>query len=340
MTIRVGMIGHGYFGRIQFEAWQRLEGVELVGVTEKSPECVNALIESGFAGKVFDNVETMLSTIDIDVLDISTPPASHGELLTKCVGKVAMVICQKPFCTSLSEAMTMTKLFDGSLSKLVVHENFRFMPWYRKIRDILARGELGAIRQAHFRMRPGDGIGESAYLLRQPYFRQMKRFLVHETGIHWIDVFRFLFGEPRSVFADLWQSNQGLAGEDSGLILFEWETGLRAVFDGNRTLDHAADNHRLTMGEFLVEGENASLSLDGFGNIAVRKRGEKQFVPVPHEFEDRGFGGDCVYHFQKHIVEHLVTGSVIETLASDYLANMRIAEKVYRSAKTGRREIM
>ena len=34
-----------------------------------------------------------------------------------------------------------------------------------------------------------------AYLERQPYFQTMPRFLVHETAIHLVDVFRFLLGE-------------------------------------------------------------------------------------------------------------------------------------------------
>ena len=48
MTIRVGMVGHGYFGRIQFEGWQRLDTVELVAVAEKSPQQRSELIGSGF----------------------------------------------------------------------------------------------------------------------------------------------------------------------------------------------------------------------------------------------------------------------------------------------------
>jgi predicted dehydrogenase len=50
----------------------------------------------------------------------------------------------------------------------------------------------------------------------------MKRFLIHETGIHLIDVFRFLLGEVRSVYADLTKLNPVIAGEDSGTVLFNF----------------------------------------------------------------------------------------------------------------------
>ena len=39
-----------------------------------------------------------------------------------------------------------------------------------------------------------------------------------------------------------------IAGEDAGLVLFEHGSDVRFVFDGNRLVDHAAQNRRLTMG--------------------------------------------------------------------------------------------
>ena len=160
----------------------------------------------------------------------------------------------------------------------------------------------------------------------------MERFLIHETGIHWIDVFRFLFGEPSRLYADLWQTNPVLAGEDSGLLLLHWENGLRALFDGNRTLDHVAKNHRLTMGEFILEGEKATLMLNGDGKMTLRQRGSNQLNAIPYDMQDNDFGGDCVFHFQNHIVAHILDQQV-GNYAEDYLRNLEIEEAVYHSAQ-------
>ena len=67
----------------------------------------------------------------------------------------------------------------------------------------------------------GDGWGDNAYLDRQPYFQTMPRLLVVETAIHWIDTFRFLFGEVDAVYARLRRINPAIAGEDAGLICFD-----------------------------------------------------------------------------------------------------------------------
>ena len=42
------------------------------------------------------------------------------------------------------------------------------------------------------------------------------------------------------------------------MIICGYDSGFRAVFDGNRLADHAADNPRLTMGEAMLEGEGGS----------------------------------------------------------------------------------
>ena len=329
------MVGGGYFGRIQACAWHRIEEVDFVGIAESSSDRRREL-ESQFPNiEVVADLQMLLRATDIHLIDVATPPATHEGLILPLLGKVPTVICQKPICKNIDAAQALVEKAEASPTKLIIHENFRFMPWYRKIRQLIANEDLGDIRQACFRMRPGDGSGENAYLARQPYFRTMERFLIHETGIHWIDVFRYLFGEPNTVYADLWQSNSTIKGEDSGIVIMTMNNRIRVTLDANRTLDHPAKNHRLTMGEFMVEGDKASLFLDGQGNITIRTFGSNSQTVVPYEFTDRDFGGDCVFHFQRHVVDHLMNGSALETLARDYLQNMRIEEAAYQSSGAG-----
>ena len=221
--------------------------------------------------------------------------------------------------------------------RLIVHENFRFQPWYRAMHSAIARGDIGNVLQTTFRLRPGDGQGPAAYLDRQPYFQKMERFLVHETAVHWIDTFRFLFGEPTAVYADLRQINPVIAGEDAGIVVFDHGSGVQAVFDGNRHLDHAADNLRRTMGEAWVEGTDGTLRLSGDGSVHVRRFGETgETCILPPDAWD-GFGGDCVHKLQSHVVAGVLTGSAIENEAADYLRVLRVEAAVYRSAEERRK---
>ncbi|NJM35524.1 MAG: Gfo/Idh/MocA family oxidoreductase, partial [Rhodomicrobium sp.] len=220
---------------------------------------------------------------------------------------------------------------------LVVHENFRFQPWYRKIAELIAAGHCGEVYQVGFRLRPGDGQGPGAYLDRQPYFQTMERFLIHETGIHWIDTFRFLLGEPDWVLADLRRLNPAIAGEDAGFFLYGFEDGRRALFDANRLCDHPAENRRRTMGECLVEGSKAVIRLDGDGRLWHRAFGANDWDEIPYECPAKGFGGDCVFALQRHVTGHMLNGTAVENTAKAYLRNLAIEDAVYRSAAEGRK---
>lgn len=335
--LQVGLIGAGYFSGFHIDAWQRLNEVNLLAIAEIDEKRREEL-SSEFPGiKLYGSVEDLLSENKIDILDIVTPPSTHRSILRKVVNNVKMIICQKPFCVSLGEAEEIAEIVKSTSSTLVIHENFRFQPWYRKIKSIISSGGLGDVLQAQFRLRPGDGAGADAYLDRQPYFRKMKRFLIHETGIHWIDVFRYLFGIPDTVYSELRQLNPEILGEDAGYFIFGYAEGQRAVFDGNRLLDHSADNHRLTMGEFVVEGTKATITLNGDAELYLRNKGEKVGQKIDYEVNLNGFGGDCVYCFQSHVVDFCLGRGDLENSVESYLRNLVLENHIYESALSGRR---
>lgn len=329
------MVGYGYFARFHLNAWQRMDDVELVGLAETSP-ARRAVAQQDAPGlSIFQSIDEMLAAESLDILDVATPPTTHMSLVSPQLGNVPVVICQKPFCENLQQAEILAELAAKSTSKLVVHENFRFQPWYREIERLLKAGRLGRVVQAQFRLRPGDGASEDAYLDRQPYFRQMEKFLIRETGVHWVDVFRFLFGEPIALSADLFRTNPVIAGEDSGTFTLQMADGARIHFDGNRTLDHPAQNRRLTMGEFLVEGSNASLRLSGDGGIELREFGSNDWRVHEYKFQNVDFGGDCVFQFQQHVRDHLLNGATLENEAKEYIKNLVVQEDIYLAAKDG-----
>lgn len=339
--LRVITIGAGYFSRFHVDGWLRNDDVELVGLADLDADKARAVLVANGSHLNSIRVESdalkILRDLKPDIVDIVAPPAAHLDLIREALKTtVAAIICQKPFCASLKEAREATRLAEEAGIKLVVHENFRFQPWYRAIRREIDAGRVGAVYQATFRLRPGDGQGKDAYLSRQPYFQMMERFLIHETGVHWIDTFRFLLGEPEAVFADLRRLNPAIAGEDSGLFIYRYGDGRRAIFDGNRLVDHVAGNPRLTMGECLVEGSKGVLALDGNGNLSFRAFGDQYreilFSPLSRE----GFGGDCVFELQKHVTDHLMNGAELENEASAYLRNMEIEAAIYRAAGEGR----
>jgi predicted dehydrogenase len=333
--LKVCTIGAGYFAQFHHDAWAQEPRASLAAVCDADREKAEGLARRYGARAVYTDPAQMVAVETPDLVDIVTPPHTHKALVSLCAEAGIDAICQKAFTRSLEEARETVALARAAGIRLVVHENFRFSPWYREIRRLLGEARLGRLFQVTFRLRPGDGQGRDAYLDRQPYFRTMERFLVHETAIHFVDVFRFLLGDPLSVWADLRRLNPAIVGEDAGLFVFDHGDGLRALFDGNRLSDHKAENRRLTMGELLVEGEHGTLRLDGDGSLHLRAFGSNEAAPHPYRWENRGFAGNAVAALQSHVVAHLLDGAPVENSGEDYLVNLAIEDAIYRSASEG-----
>ena len=332
MNKRVATLGAGFFSHFHRGSWERLPDIDLVGVVDHD---IARARDTGFPA--YATLDDLLATETLDILDIVLPPVAHAETIRQGLAAgIKHIICQKPFCTSLDEARAITSEAAAADATLIIHENFRFQPWYRALKNELQAGRIGEPQQITFRLRPGDGQGPDAYLDRQPYFQTMSRFLVHETAVHWIDTFRFLCGDAVEVYADLRQVNPVRAGEDAGIIFMTHENGMRTIFDGNRCLDHAADNLRRTMGEALVEGDKGTIRLSGDGSLWFRAFGTQAETCLLDPDQWDGFGGDCVHALQAHVVAGLLDGAPLENSARDYLQVLAVEEAVYQSAETGR----
>ncbi|MEO0773198.1 MAG: Gfo/Idh/MocA family oxidoreductase [Pseudomonadota bacterium] len=331
--LRVACAGAGYFSQFHHGSWQRLTRVDLVG------SCDRDRVKARATGlPAFTDLRVMIDQQAPDLLDIILPPVAHADAIrTALAAGVKWIVCQKPFCQNLTEARAVSDEAAAQGAQIIVHENFRFQPWYRRIKQSLSEGDIGQVQQVTFRLRPGDGQGPRAYLDRQPYFQTMERFLIHETAVHWVDTFRYLLGDPLSVYADLRRVNPVIAGEDAGFVLFDHPGGVRALFDGNRNLDHAADNHRRTMGEALVEGAQGSLRLLGNGSVRLRAFGAQEEQELLPADTWKGFGGDCVHALQSHVVSGVLDGTNLENTSHDYLRVIEVEEAIYASAREGRK---
>lgn len=337
MTLTAAVVGLGYFSQFHLAAWQALDGVDLAAVADRDPDLTDKTARRlGVPGHT--SVEATLAS-DPDILDLVVPPVAHAALIRQCLKPGRTIICQKPFCTSLEEAEGVVAEAEAAGTTLVIHENFRFQPWHREVKRFLDAGRMGRVYGARFALRPGDGRGPRAYLDRQPTFQGMQQFLIRETGVHFIDLFRWFFGDIVSVYADLRRLNPAIAGEDAGALILTHAGGARAEFDGNRLADHVAANPRTTMGEMAIEGEAGVLTLDGYGKLWFREFGAAKAVAVPVTApvaEDQ-FGGGCVAALTRHVVAALRGEGRLENTGRDYLAVIRACEAAYLSDRQGRR---
>ena len=330
------MIGAGFFGEFQAEGWGRIPAVHLAAVADSVPGRAEAFAARHGIARSYTDAREMLAAEKPDFADIVTRPDSHVELTRIAAQCCPAVICQKPMASTWNECRQMVEDCARAGARLLIHENWRWQPWYREIKRLLEAGRLGRVFQVGFRMRTGDGRGPEPYQI-QPYFRAMERLLLYETVVHFLDTFRFLAGEMSTVFCQTQRINPVIRGEDCALVQVSFARGAKGLIDANRI--SGAFPPEIAFGELRIEGERAMARVAPDGNIFVTEYGQPEAV---HSFtlsnqalSKQGYRGDSVKALQEHCAECLLTGAQAESEGADYLRTAEAVYACYRSAETG-----
>lgn len=326
------LISAGYFAQFQAEAWKRIPGMDLVAVADPVPGKADAFAARHGLPRAYTSVEQMLDREKPDVVDIATRPESHLDLVKTAAERGLHVICQKPMAPTWAECIAMCDACEAANVRLLIHENWRWQPWYREGKRWLEEGRLGRPFGISFIWRTGDGRGPEPYPA-QPYFRQMPRLLVYETLVHVLDTFRFLFGEIETVYCQNQRINPAIVGEDQSLIQVTFTDGRLGVLDGNRVTGPVPAP--VAMGALAVECTDGSLRVAPDGSMYAARAGAIE-ERLPFRPPESGYKGDSVLATQAHLLQSLQTGAVSESEGRDYLKTVALVEACYRSHQTRR----
>jgi len=326
-------IGAGYFAQFQHEAWTRIPEVEIVAVADRSEVKAREVALKYAIPHHYSDWRRMIDLERPDFVDIVTPPDSHEEICSYAAERGINIICQKPLAPDFAISQKIVANATAAGVRFMVHENWRWQPWYRKLKEIGDTGVIGEFTHLQFLTRLGDGWGDNPYSPRQPFFRDYPQLLIYETGVHFIDTFRFLLGEVNSVFAQLQRLNPLIRGEDAGVLFLSFKNGATAVWDANRYNEVEAEDPRLTFGQLRIDGMHGHVTMDTESNIRLKMLGESGHN-IAYERTRKNFAGDCVYFLQRHFVDCILSGAGFESSGDDYLKTVRIVEAAYESAKT------
>lgn len=332
--INGAIIGAGYFSQFQYEAWTRIPEVKIVAasnrtVTRAEEKCAQYNIPNAYS-----DWKEMIEKEKPDFVDIITPPETHLEICQYLAERDIHMICQKPLAPTYEESEAIARIAASTEARFMVHENFRWQPWYRKIKELLDDGTIGDLFSIHFLARMGDGWGKDAYLDRQPYFRDYPKLLVFETAVHWLDTYRYLGGEIKSIYAKLDRRNPVIAGEDCGLIICNFQSGGTATLDANRYNEALTDDARFTFGTLRLDGSNGHLQMDLNGDLLFKPLGKPPEV-IDYDHPRLNFAGDCCYHLQRHFIDQLLSNRPFESEAEDYLKTLKLVDACYESSESG-----
>jgi predicted dehydrogenase len=335
-TLKGICVGAGYFSRFQYEAWTRIPEVEILAACNRNVERAQDVADTYGIPRVFgwNELATALDELKPNFVDIITPPETHKEAVILAAERGIDVICQKPLAPSLEESEEIVEIANEAGIRFMVHENWRWQPWYREIKRQISLGAIGDLHSISVLMRMGDGWQKDAYLARQPFFRDYPRLLIYETGVHFLDTFRYLSGEIESIYARLQKRNPDIAGEDAGQVVAGFASGATAILDSSRYNEAICENPRYTFGTVRVDGSAGHIELATDGSLTFKQLGEKP-RPIEYAHNTEEFAGGCVFNLQRHFVESMQNGKPFESTGEDYLKTVALVEACYRSNATG-----
>jgi predicted dehydrogenase len=99
--IRVAVVGTGEFGRNHARVYRELEGVELVGVFDKSTERAGAVAQE-FLTTSFHSLEELRGRVD--AASVAVPTVAHAEVGCRLLEMGLDVLVEKPMAVNVAEA--------------------------------------------------------------------------------------------------------------------------------------------------------------------------------------------------------------------------------------------
>ncbi|MBI1390323.1 MAG: hypothetical protein GC154_17935 [bacterium] len=274
--IRIGVIGHGFMGKMHAHACRSLNfyyddppaAVTLAGVATHSEHSLQrAMDEWGYAFGTLDYRE-LCARKDIDVIHCCAPNHLHKDILIHALEHGKHVYMDKPLCLNLDEARDMAAAGAARPDSIVrMAFQYRFVPALLRAKQLIEAGALGRLYSARAAYLHAGYIDP-----RRPFSWRLdaeKSGLggaLFDLGAHVIDLTRHLLGEFEEVMhlgeVTIAERPEAAGSEvmkpvevdDVSLMLFRLRGGGVGTLESSRMATGAQDELR-----FEAHGEHGGL---------------------------------------------------------------------------------
>lgn len=169
--IKTAIIGAGYIADWHAEALKVTDGAQLVAVCDLSISAADAFAEA-HGVVAYSDLDEMLAAGVCEAVHILTPPNSHAALAQKCLDAGVHCLVEKPVALSVEDTEKVVQASENSGKTFAAGHNFMGLPSYGRLKDAVAKGDLGKITSAeinwHFPLAPLRSGPFGLWLLKEP----------------------------------------------------------------------------------------------------------------------------------------------------------------------------
>lgn len=293
--IGIGIIGTGFGRTTQIPAFRACPSARLTAVasgTRANAERVAAEYNIPFIG---DNWRSVVRQSDVDLVCVTTPPATHAEIVIAALEAGKHVLCEKPMAMNAKEADKMRQAARMSGRLALIDHELRFLPGRVRAYELLRSGALGTVRHVKLTFRYDKRATADQ---RWDWWsdEKMGGGILGALGSHAVDGFRWLLGaEIAQVFAQLathvkerYDAKQAkrfvTADDECNMLLRFKDTALTNATTGTialSTVEAGTPEHRLE-----IYGAQGALMIGGNGELWQSAVGENAWQPLNNELGD------------------------------------------------------
>jgi len=146
--LRIGVLGAARIApRAIVKPARTVPGTSVDAIAARDPRRARAFAARHGIDRVHDDYATLLADPELDAVYIPLPNHLHAQWTLAALAAGKHVLCEKPFTANAEEARRVANAAESS--GLVVMEAFhyRYHPLMARVLEVLADGELGAVRQ-------------------------------------------------------------------------------------------------------------------------------------------------------------------------------------------------
>lgn len=277
--LRWGLIGCGDISRKRVApALRDIPECKLVAVSRARADLAEAFAKEFGAKRWYDDWRELIADDEIDAVYIATPVYLHAEQADAAAEAEKHVLCEKPMAMTPDECERMIAACDFNGVTLGVAYYRRFYPVIRRVKEIIASGEIGkpVIAQINAFERFNPQPGDDRYWLLEK--EKSGGGPMMDFGCHRIEVLLNLFGPIERIACVIGRAMFDREVEDTCVAAFEFESGAQASL----AVTHAAFESRDTLDIFCSAGSIHIPALNRGELRLVTGAGERMESHPPH----------------------------------------------------------
>ncbi len=121
--------------------------VEIVAVAARDEKKASAFARQHNIPRILDSYDALVNDSEIDAIYNPLPNSLHHEWTIKALRAGKHVLCEKPLASNAREAEEMTRVAEETGRVLMEAFHYRYHPLARRVEEIIASGEIGALRE-------------------------------------------------------------------------------------------------------------------------------------------------------------------------------------------------